>query len=375
MGRALTRPPQAIVSPPAAGRPAGRPVHPWAWWVWAIGAAVAVSLARNPLLLTLLVAAVIFVVLQRRSQAVWARSLGVYLLLAVVIVAVRLVFQIVLGGLREGTVVFRLPEIGLPAWAAGIRLGGPVTLEGLLFTGFDAARMAGLLLAIGAANTLANPRRTLRNVPAACHQVATALVIAISVAPQLIESVFRVRRARRLRGGPGGGFRGLASVVVPVLEDAIDRSLALAAGMESRGYGRTRAGGRLGAAEAAALLIAMLTIVFGTFVLLGLPGGTGWASGLLGFGLLCGVWALRQSGARLGVTRYRPDRFGGPEWVVCLCGILAGASVVWLAHSDPAMSVAAYPLVWPRLSWPMILAAAIIAVPGVVTPPEKGSDR
>ena len=66
-----------------------------------------------------------------------------------------------------------------------------------------------------------------------------AVVVALTVAPQLVESVLRVRRARRLRGGAGARPAGAAAACCcPVLEDALDRSLRLAAAMDSRGYGR-----------------------------------------------------------------------------------------------------------------------------------------
>ena len=62
-----------------------------------------------------------------------------------------------------------------------------------------------------------------------------------SVAPQLIESGQRVRRARRLRGEPGRRFHIVREVALPVMTDALDRSLLLAAAMDSRGYGRIAA--------------------------------------------------------------------------------------------------------------------------------------
>ena len=148
MSRVLPRPAVVIateVVPPDA-RLAGRTIHPWAWWGWALGAGVAVTLASNPLLLVLLVGAVTFVVLQRRTKAPWARSLKLYFAMAGVVIAVRLVFQILIGGLREGTVLFTLPEIALPGWAAGIRLGGPGTIEGLVYTAGDAGRLARLVV-------------------------------------------------------------------------------------------------------------------------------------------------------------------------------------------------------------------------------------
>lgn len=370
MSRVLPRPGIVITADPVAAgaRLAGRTIHPWAWWSWAIGVGVAVTLSTNPLLLVLLVAAVTFVVLQRRTRAPWARSLKLYFALAGVVIVVRLVFQIVLGGLREGTVLFRLPEVSLPAWAAGISLGGPVTVEGLVYTAVDAARLAGLLICIGAANALANPKRALRNVPAAFHQIATALVIAVSVAPQLVESVLRVRGARRLRGGVRPGLRGLVSVVIPVMEDAIGRSLGLAAGMESRGYGRTRTGRGLDWRLGLLLVTAMLLVTFAAFLLLGLPSASTWAVPLLLVGLAGTAFGLHRAGDDLAVSRYRPDPWAGPEFVVAGSGLVVAGVVVWLVGNDQAMAFGAFPLTWPQFSWPMLLAAGVAALPGVATP-------
>ncbi|MCW5950959.1 MAG: hypothetical protein KIT69_01680 [Propionibacteriaceae bacterium] len=214
--------------------------HPWAWWCWAIGIGLAVSGTTNPLLLALVATAMVVVVLLRRTAAGWARSVRAYLVLALVVIGVRLCFQILIGGGWGETVLFTLPEIGLPEWAAGIRLGGPVTAEALVRTLYDALRLAVMLLCVGAANSLANPRQALRSVPAALYEASVAVVIALSLAPQLIESLLRVRRARRLRGDGAKGLRALGATTMPVLADAIERSLSLAAGMESRGFGRTR---------------------------------------------------------------------------------------------------------------------------------------
>ena len=56
-------------------------VHPWAWWGWALGVATAVSLTTNPFLLAFLALGVTAVVLLRRSDAPWARSLAAYFVL------------------------------------------------------------------------------------------------------------------------------------------------------------------------------------------------------------------------------------------------------------------------------------------------------
>ena len=148
------------------GAVAGRgSVHPWAWWGWALAVATAASLTTNPLLLALLTLGVVAVALLRRTDDPWARSIGVYFAFAGIILAIRLAFQIVLGAGTGGTILMRLPELRLPEWAAGIRLGGPVSAEALVYTLYDSLRLVGMLVCLGAANALANPRRALRSVP------------------------------------------------------------------------------------------------------------------------------------------------------------------------------------------------------------------
>src|SRR5690606_20360509 len=117
----------------------------------------------------------------------------------------------------------------------------PISAEALLSGLYDGLRLAAMIVCIGAANALANPKRLLAAVPGALYELGAVLVVSLSVFPQLAESVLRVRRARALRAGAGKGVRGLQGILIPVLTDALDRSLQLAAAMDTRGYGRRAA--------------------------------------------------------------------------------------------------------------------------------------
>ena len=342
-------------------------LHPWAWWAWALLLATGISLTTNPLLLGLLALAITAVVLLRRSDAPWARSVGAYFALAGVVIAIRMVFQIILGARVGTTVVFALPELHLPDWAQGIRLGGPVSAEALLGTAYDALRLATMLLCLGAANALANPRRALRSVPAALYEASVAVVIALSVAPQLIESGQRVAGAPPPRGGRAGGGGAIVALLVPVLEDAIERSLALAAGMEARGFGRTvdlRHRGRL----LALMLGAAMLLTVGVFLFLdgshptlgvgfALVGATGTFTG------------LRLTGRRLRVTRHRPEPWGLRETGVALAGAGAAATV-WMLGPD-ILVPATEPLAWPQLPLIGLVAAALAALPLALSAPRR----
>ena len=161
----------------------------------------------------------------RRSEQPWADAFRLYVIVAVVIVVMRVLFRVLLGGGADGGLVLvDLPEVPLPDWVLGLHLLGPVTRESLLAGLYDGLRLGTIVVCVGAANALANPKRLLRSVPAALHEVGTALVVAVTVLPLLVESARRVRSAQALRAGdtrrtrpapplPGPGARGLARAV------------------------------------------------------------------------------------------------------------------------------------------------------------------
>lgn len=348
----------------------GRSLHPVAWWLWAIGLAIAASRMTNPLLLALILAVVGFIVVQRRTAAPWARAFPYYLGLALIVIAVRVVFRTVFAsGTEPGEhVLFRLPSAHL-SWLSGITLGGPVALEPTLAAAFDGLRLGTLLCCIGAANVLADPKRALRVLPGALYEVGVAVVVALSVAPQLVESAQRVRRARRLRGG-GKGLRAVRSVAIPVLEDALDRSLRLAAAMDSRGYGRVGAVSRpYRRVTGAFLLIGLVGLCLGAYGLLdaGAPRALGLPT-ILGGAAVCTI-GLARAGRRVHRTRYRPDPWRLPEWLVTAGGTtVAAMTFVHLGYDTADLNASLYPLQWPALPLVPVLAIALSGLAGLAAP-------
>ena len=348
-----------------------RPLHPGAWWLWALGLATVASRTFNPLLLGLVLVVAGYVVAARRGSAPWARSFAMFLKLGLVVLAVRLVFQVVLGLPQGTTVVFVLPEVGLPAWAAGVRLGGAVTLESLTTALVDGLRLATILACIGAANALANPKRLLASMPAALYEVGVAVVVALSFAPSLISSVQRIRAARRLRGRPDRGLRSILSVALPVVEDALDRSLSLAAAMDSRGYGRRAdVSARVRRVTGILTLTGLLGISVGVYgvldagspVVMGLPA--------LAFGLAAAAVGIRLAGRRAVRSRYRPDPWAGPERLTAACGAAAVVGAFVGTAMDPAgMTPSWVPLAVPSLPLAPVIGLLVALLPAWCTPP------
>ncbi len=349
----------------------GRYLHPGAWWVWALGLAIAASRTTNPLILGLIIAVLALVVAARRPDAPWSRSFVVLLRLGLVVIAIRLVFQVLLGSPIGTTVVVTLPTVPLPSWAAGLRLGGPITLESIVFAACDGLRLAVLLACVGAANSLASPSRLLKAMPAALYEVGVAVVVAMTFAPQLVSDITRVRRAQRLRGRPDRGVRGLVGSAMPVFDGALDRAVTLAAAMDSRGYGRSAPiAPKRRIADAAMLLGGLVGICIGLFGVLdsSASGTTGLIILAIGVVIACvGIW---RAGARSVRTRYRPDPWLWPEWAVCACGVAAAAAVFATGQIDPeALLMPVTPLAMPVVPPLALLGLCLAALPATLSPP------
>jgi energy-coupling factor transport system permease protein len=345
-------------------------VHPVAWWLWALGLAVAASRTTNPALLGLIIAVAGFVVMSRRSQAPWGRAFTFFLALGATIVVIRIVFQILLGMPIGTTVLFTLPTIALPDWVAGVQLGGPVTGEEILAGAYEGLRLATIIICVGAANSLAAPSRLLASVPAALYEVGVAIIVAVTFAPQLIMDLRRVRAARRLRGRPTRGIRGLGGSALPVLEGALERSVLLAASMDARGYGRTAQRTQRQRRTAATLLLGSLVAgLIGTYaaldasapVILGIP--------MLVLAIICAITGIRMAGRRSPRSRYRPDPWRFPEWLTASCGVIAAVGLIIAGMTNMSgLSTSVDPAQWPQL--PLLPTAVIMLalLPAWLTP-------
>ena len=345
-------------------------LHPAAWWIWAVGLAVTASRGTNPLLLGLVLAVTATVVATCRTDAPWARAFRGYVLLGAVVVVVRVVAYVLVGSRVGSTVLVELPELRLGEWAAGVRLGGAVTAEGLLGAAADGLRLATILICFGAASSLADPRRMLRCLPTSLHEIGTAVVVTLTIAPQLVQSVGRVRRARRLRAGRDTGRRAVRGVAVPVLADALDRSLSLAASRDARGYGRT---GEVPASRrrltAALVLVGLLGACIGTYGLL--DGTTPAALGLptLLAGVTLASAGLLVARGRVRPTVYRPDRWDLRATAVAASGLAAAAGTIVSGRIAPDSVVPALdPLAWPGLPWLAVLGTLLALLPAAIAP-------
>lgn len=243
-------------------------LHPFAWWLWSLTLSLALFISHDPWFAGGLLIASALLVRDLRSDHPWSRSFAVAIRFTGVVIAIRMVVAIIIGVPIPGTTLFTLPIVQLPEWVSGIRIGGQVTVERLSSTLGEVMIIVGVIALFATATSLTSPHRLIRALPLAFYQLGLILTISTSVFPQLVASIQRITLARRLRGQEIRGIRHWRKIAMPLLEESLERSLDLAAAMESRGFGQRRRRSsyrpdRWGAAESAvisvALAVALLT--------------------------------------------------------------------------------------------------------------------
>jgi energy-coupling factor transport system permease protein len=286
------------------------------------------------------------------------------------IITIRVLFQLVFGAGLGTTELFELPGVSFPDWMSGLRLGGSVTLEALLGAFYDGLRLATIAIVVGAANSLASPTRLLKAVPTALYELGVSIVVALTFVPQLTIDAGRIREMRRLRGRNTKGLRGFASLGLPVLAGALDRSIVLAESMDSRGYGRHQKETAMGRRLSIGLVLASLSLaLIGVYSLLTAGMSAVIAMTILFIGLLMGGVTLWRAGRTRIRTVYRPDVWASPEWLVSVAGVaVLGIFLLVRIPSDQALVLAPLLNTWPTLPLWGLLAFGIACTPAITSP-------
>ena len=217
--------------------------HPALPWAWA-GSVLLLLISKrshHEIVICLAVIAASFVLyfttdIPRHRQKTFRLGCSV----AIIAVAIRMIVAVIIGVPMPGRVLFRIPQLELPNFMVGIRIGGPVTSERMISALTESLLFAAIIIAISLANVWTSPHRLLKILPYRFYGFGLASSIANSITPQAAASISRVHQALRLRGDESSKVKKVRRILMPVLEESLERSIDLAAALEVRGYGRTQ---------------------------------------------------------------------------------------------------------------------------------------
>ena len=216
-------------------------LHPLSWLVWAVACTLVVATTRDPfyvLLVTLCAGAAYRAARGVRPDAGAQWSLVLRAAWTLTTIAILFNTLTVHAGDRA---LFMLPR-DLPL--VGSVIGGPVTLNALLYGVISALALGTLILTFAALNAAVGYEELLRLLPRPLTGLGVTMTVALGFLPQTIAALGEVREAQAVRGHvPGRGLRDLPPLVVPVLALGLERAIALAEAMAARGFGVPQTGG------------------------------------------------------------------------------------------------------------------------------------
>jgi energy-coupling factor transport system permease protein len=152
------------------------------------------------------------------------------LLFAVVLIAAFAMVLNFVSAHLGATVLFALPD-QIPA------LGGPYTLEALVFGASGGITIAAAILAAAPFSLILDSHEVMDALPAPLSRTGIAIASSLNLVPAVATSFVEVTEAQRLRGWRPRGPRSWMEVVVPVVLTSVEGSIQLAESMEARGFG------------------------------------------------------------------------------------------------------------------------------------------
>lgn len=352
---------EAVRELAAAGRLRGRaapaddqpPLHPLAWVVWLGSVLGALTATRHPVYLAIALGCIGLALRQTRRRAYAPAPPLSPLRFGLVVVPLGALLNALSTHYGE-TVLLTLPP-RLPL------IGGPVTLEALVYGALNGLVLAGLFAAFTALYLALSVQALMRLIPRGFYPVAVVMSIALAYVPSTFAQLRQIREAQAMRGHRPRGLRDALPLLMPLLVSGLENALHLAEAMTARGFGRAAAPRpRL----ARPLLVAGLAGVVAGLILRLAGQRSPAASLLLAMAaalVIAGLWLQGRSFQR---TVYRPQPLTLLDVLVALAA--AGTAVFYLAPTAARVSLAYSP--YPRLSLPTVDWAAALATLGLAAP-------
>ena len=152
------------------------------------------------------------------------------LLIAVLFIAAFAMLLNFVSAHLGATVLFAMPA-QIPA------LGGPHTVEALVFGAVGGITIAAAILCAAPFSLLLDSHEVMDALPAPLSRTGVAIAASLNLVPAVATSFVQVSEAQRLRGWRPRGPRSWMEVVVPVVLTSVEGSIQLAESMEARGFG------------------------------------------------------------------------------------------------------------------------------------------
>lgn len=326
-------------------------LHAAAWLAWLSAALIVVSTTRNPLYLTLAIAAFMATVHAiRRPGETYAAPLAPGRF-ALYVIPLAALINALLSRVGD-TVLLAIPT----TWPL---IGGPITAEALVYGALNGLMLTALFTAFTVLNLAVPVRDLIRFIPRAFYPVAVVASIAVTFAPATLRQMQQIREAQAIRGHRMRRLRDWLPLFMPLLTGGLERALQLGEAMASRGFadeGRTTRTGRTQVIS----VVGLLAVLSGGLLIAWQQ--VFWGALLIVAGSAAIVGMLWLTGRSIPHTTYRRASWGFREWLVTDGALLAVAAFLFWGGATRTYNP------YPALTWPAFDAWAGMAFLGFLFP-------
>lgn len=330
-----------------------------AWLIWGVASAIPLLVARNPVVVLVVLISVITVrrVWSSRSRQGWQWIVRI----AVLFMVIGVIFNSLT--VHSGDqVLFTVPR-DIPL------IGGAITLNAIAYGMVSGLAIVTLVLTgttVAAGLVWAD---LMRSMPPKIAPIAVAGSVAWSFLPSASQAFQEIRESQAARGHRIRGLRDIPALVVPLLGGGLERAITMSEALESRGFGQS------GAVEASSPVSRLLLVgAIGSGVLMAYAFAVSQVfTAIIGLALTAAfaMMSMRAGLPRERVTtRYRVSAWSQTDWIIA--GASCGALVIFFWRNAAVPSAAVFNP-YPRLEWPlidlwMLLGLALLLVPALIVP-------
>lgn len=337
--------------------PRQAPLHALAWAGWVIACVVALSATRNPVYLVLLLVCIGWVLREARQTADAPPLPLSPLRFALLVITVSALFNALTAHFGQ-TVLFTLPG-WLPL------LGGPVTLEALVYGVLSGLVLTGFFVAWTALFVAVPTQALIRLIPRVFYPIGVVLSIAVAFVPTTFAQFQQIRDAQAVRGHRVRGLRDWLPLLMPLLVGGLERAFQLAEAMTARGFASRDAdqGGKSQRRFRWLLAAGLAMLLAGLIMRLVWRQQPALSSVVLLAGGAVLIAGLAAQGRTVRRTVYRPRPWTGRDWLVALSAAVAVAAYL-APYSRASLAWSPY----PQLALPQVDLVVVLATLGLLTP-------
>lgn len=201
-------------------------MNPRAVAAWSLSGITIALASGNPVYRVLVLLCALNVLVALRRPDVSLRGLGIAL-----VVAALIAITVTTLASHTGDHAFLTLPAGIPV------VGGPLTIEAVLFGASTGVGIAAAVIAAAPLSLVLRPNALVDALPDAFARTGAAIGTALNLIPSIARSATEIRDAQRMRGWRPRRVREWPDLAVPVVLTALEGSITLAEAMEARGYG------------------------------------------------------------------------------------------------------------------------------------------